>query len=127
VVLEGNVFSTPMGSDMTFEFGEGLGSVVTATLQITSVLFGGEDFTVSLDMDMLETALNFADALVLDEAEQHVRALGYEMVELVTYSIDEANMVAVYIAYANGTTRLYQISATRQYPLGWSFQISAIG
>ena len=127
VVLEGNVFSTPMGSDMTFEFGEDLGSVVTATLQITSVLFGGEDFTVSLDMDMLETALNFADALVLGEAEQHVRALGYEMVELVTYSIDETDMVAVYIAYAHGATRLYQISATRQYPLGWGFQISAIG
>ena len=124
--LDGTIMSGPIGADMSFDITQQIGPVSTVILHLDNIQSGGDDLTVSIDMDLLETSLNFADAVPLNESVNQLHAMGYQLVELVTYSIHDHEMIAVYIVYLDGLVSLYQANAIRQDNGVWSHTISQL-
>ncbi|MCL1996509.1 MAG: hypothetical protein FWG63_09910 [Defluviitaleaceae bacterium] len=122
VSLNANVTSGPFGTDVMFPVtatppGTSLESVV---LELRTVFFGGDNFSITIPNQNLESTPHFMDIQVLEQGRELVLAGGHERAEVITYAIDNFDFTAIYRAITGNVLVDYLVTAYRA-DIGWHF------
>jgi len=122
-VLYPTIFSTPIGSDVLFPITESIRSPFETNLNIRSILVGYNSFNVDIDLNNLMPNFNFTDINILNGAQNVFHERGYELSELVTYSLSGNTLFAIYRVMHQNEIITYLVEGTRANE-GWIYNVN---